>query len=336
MNEFNELLEERLEDSVHYFRRGRHSLVSAFKAIGLKAGDVVLMPEYICRDLLSSLHAIGVVAAYYPIGKDLTPSTSFSLWPAAKAVLAVNYFGFPQDLNSFREYCNKFSAVLIEDNAHGFLSQDSKGINLGFRGDIGIFSFGKTVMLASGSLVFISKNLESRILQEQLPFLKNENNVFLRIKFILHRLPISSIVVSNLVVDVLRKIRKLLTGREIELSTIQSEKIIPAHPSPSKSLLKVLNSVDFSKERERRRNAYSDYSDVIKRFNAEPVFSCLPEKVVPYGFPFTASDEIAKKISDFVKQKSGFDVFRWPELPEEIQKNNNALYMKIWVINFLW
>jgi hypothetical protein len=294
------------------------------------------MPEYICRDLLSSLNAMGIIAAYYPIGDDLKPATSFNQWPIAKAVLAVNYFGFPQNLNVFREYCDKYSAVLIEDNAHGFLSQDSLGMNLGFRGDIGIFSFGKTVMLASGSAVSFSNNLALEGEPEQLPFVDSGKNIFLKIKYFLHRIPILSVIASNFVVRIVRKIRRITTGYEIEISSVHSEQIIPDHPNPSKSLLKVLNSIDFSKERARRRRIYLEYCNIIKDFGADPVFPFLLEKVVPYGIPFFASDDVAKKIQDFAASMSGYDVFRWPELPEEIHKKYNPLYRKIWVINFLW
>ena len=120
------------------------------------------------------------------------------------------------------------------------------------------------------------------------------------------------------------------------MSTIHSEKVLPTHPNPPNGLLQVLNSVDIPKERERRRQEYLNYSKVIKDFGADPIFPVLAEKVVPYGFPFIASDNVAMKISSLAKSKSGFDVFRWPELPSEIQEQGNTLYKKIWIVNFLW
>ena len=335
-NELIELVNGTMGDSLRYFRRGRHSLAFGFKSLGLQAGDTVLMPEYICRDLLSSFYVMGIRPKYYPISSDLKPATPISEWPIAKAVLAVNYFGFPQDLKIFREYCDKYSAVLIEDNAHGFLSQDSEGMNLGLRGDIGIFSFGKTVMLACGSAVFFSKKLGIENQSKQIDFLKTKKNIFLKIKHCIHIFPVVGIIASNSIVNVVRKIRKITTGSEVEVSTIHSEKVLPTHPNPPNGLLQVLNSVDIPKERERRRQEYLNYSKVIKDFGADPIFPVLAEKVVPYGFPFIASDNVAMKISSLAKSKSGFDVFRWPELPSEIQEQGNTLYKKIWIVNFLW
>ena len=73
-----------------------------------------------------------------------------------KALLAVNYFGFAQDLAPFREYCLRTGATLIEDNAHGFLSKDTSGVLLGTRADLGITSIRKTFRLVNGAALYFS------------------------------------------------------------------------------------------------------------------------------------------------------------------------------------
>ena len=87
-----------------------------------------------------------------------------------KAVLAVNYFGFAQELAPFREYCLRTGATLIEDNAHGFLSKDTSGVLLGMRTGLGITSIRKTFRLVNGAALFFSGDEYSGLVAEQLEF----------------------------------------------------------------------------------------------------------------------------------------------------------------------
>lgn len=118
---------------IRYFSLARHALIEALRVAGVGHGDKVLLPEFLCRDLLASISALGATACWYPIGLDLSPSTPPSTWPDAKVVLAVNYFGFPQKLDVFHQYAANSGAIIIEDNAHGFLSRDENGRWLGAR-----------------------------------------------------------------------------------------------------------------------------------------------------------------------------------------------------------
>src|SRR5581483_6103533 len=125
--------------------------VEALRAARIKGGDAVLLPEFICRDVLASLHAVGADAVWYPVSSDLLPASSPATWPQARALLAVNYFGFPQDFEPFRAYAARTGAVLIEDNAHGFLSRDQTGRWLGTRGCAGLFSIRKSLPVPDGA-----------------------------------------------------------------------------------------------------------------------------------------------------------------------------------------
>ena len=81
-----------------------------------------------------------------------------------------NYFGFPQDLSVFSEYCKHTGALLIEDNAQGLFSKDKNGNILGTRGDFGIFSFRKTMPIFSGAALVINNNNIQSKLRPQIAF----------------------------------------------------------------------------------------------------------------------------------------------------------------------
>ena len=142
---------------LRHFSFARHSLVEAFRLLSLKSGDKVLLPEYICRDLLASLCALDLEPIWYPVTRSLSPSLESADWPTAKVVLAVNYFGFAQDLNPFNAYAKRTGAFVIEDNAHGFLSRDLQGRLLGTRADLGLFSYRKTFLLGRGAGLYINR-----------------------------------------------------------------------------------------------------------------------------------------------------------------------------------
>ena len=145
-------------DRVYYYSFGRHALHQALRSGGVVSGDVVLMPELICRDLLSAVNALGATVKYYSVGRDLQFNDDLKTLPHAKAIVAVNYFGFPQDLGPFRQYCEKNESLLIEDNAHGFLSHDENFNLLGTRGDVGVFSLRKTLPLYNGAALVVNKS----------------------------------------------------------------------------------------------------------------------------------------------------------------------------------
>src|SRR6266550_4661429 len=97
----------RIEDllapaALRYFSYGRVALAEALKWAGLKKGESVLLPEFICREVAAAVSSAGGISAYYPVGKNLQPSSDLSRFPPARAVVAVNYFGFPQNLNIFK------------------------------------------------------------------------------------------------------------------------------------------------------------------------------------------------------------------------------------------
>ncbi|MEK7744540.1 MAG: DegT/DnrJ/EryC1/StrS family aminotransferase, partial [Elusimicrobiota bacterium] len=164
-------LEDRLPGyDLRYFSYGRRALAAGLAAAGVKPGDTVLLPEFICRDLLSSLAAVHAVPAYYPVGPDLAPSQDPSLWPQARAVVAVDYFGFPQDLAPFQAYCERTGAALIEDNAHGLFSRDEAGLPLGARADIGIFSLRKSLALPDGAALALKTGAREWAVPAQSPF----------------------------------------------------------------------------------------------------------------------------------------------------------------------
>jgi hypothetical protein len=322
-------------DSIRYFSLGRHALAAGLKAVGIGAGHSVLLPEYICRDLLAALHAVGAIPAYYPVGLDLCPATPQELWPDATAVLAVNYFGFPQPLQCFKAYCSRTGAVLVEDNAHGFLSRDENGALLGWRGDLGLLSLRKTFMLPDGAALLVPNADVVSHLEPQHPFAAGGGSRALRVKRGLRRFPVVGTQLAVGVTRFARVVRKLRTGYAMPLPATDAETLIPASPLPYGRLFDDLARLDFSAEVTRRRALYAEFSHLLRSWNVEPVFASLPENVSPYGFPFRADASDAVKVQQLAERR-GLDTVFWPDLPDALASSAPEHYRRTWVLNFLW
>ena len=91
--------------SLNYFRHkhflgyGRTALEFGYVLIGMKQGDEVLYPEYICDVTLVPINKLGLTVKFYPVDGGLRPDLSETrklITGKTKAFLSVNYFGFPQ------------------------------------------------------------------------------------------------------------------------------------------------------------------------------------------------------------------------------------------------
>ena len=76
-------------DRVRYFSLGRFAFSTALMLAGVTRGDRVLLPEFICRELLGGLHVLGAEPIYYPVGRDLSPAVELSSLGSAEAAMAV-------------------------------------------------------------------------------------------------------------------------------------------------------------------------------------------------------------------------------------------------------
>lgn len=317
------------------FSLGRHALVEAFRAAGIGPGNKVLLPEFICRDVLASLNAVGAEAVWYPVGEDLGPASQPAGWPAARAVLAVNYFGFPQPREPFRAYAARTRALIIEDNAHGFLSRDDEGLWLGTRTDAGIFSLRKTLPLADGAALFVPPGPLAEGMAAPIAVAGAGYAPHGAWKAKLRNIPIVGILAANIVTGLVRLMRQMRRGHALPPASNSAEYSIPYPPAAHANLPKRLAALDVEQEIERRRDLYRASEAAALCFGIRPLFSALPRLVAPYGFPFRSIDETALDRMHRWARRRGIELIHWPELPRAIEKRVPAYHHNLWLVNFL-
>lgn len=118
-------------------------LYAAMGAIALNPGEEVIVPPY----TMSATAMAPLIYGGIPVFADIEPET-FCLNPQAvealitaktRAILAVNLFGHPAQLQELRAIADRHDLYFIEDNAQGPLATE-RGQYAGTMGHIGIFS----------------------------------------------------------------------------------------------------------------------------------------------------------------------------------------------------
>ena len=131
---------------------GKTALGWAFMAAGLPRGARVLLPAYHCLAMVEPLQWLGLEPLFYRLHEDLTidyDDLEARLDSSCKALVAVHYFGFPQDGPRLRAVCDHYGLALIEDCAHSFFGTH-RGEPLGSFGDFAIGSLPKFFPLRAG------------------------------------------------------------------------------------------------------------------------------------------------------------------------------------------
>lgn len=321
--------------AVRYYSLARYALLDALQLLGVGQGHRVLLPSFLCRDLLAPITMLGATPCWYEVESGLRPAASPDTWPEAAAVLAINYFGFAQDLAPFAAYSQRTGARIIEDNAHGYLSRDAQGQWLGTRAPLGLFSLRKTIRIPDGAALLVNEAALVRGLPEQLPFDGDGLHQAQALKASMRHIPLIGSGLLRIATRLARAVRKRKTGSATPLSDPLSETQIPSSPNPWAGLVTALTHFNSGSEIARRRDAYSQCALEGQRCGVAPVFNTLPDHCAPYGYPFRG-DSSGHAAMQRVADRMGFDLVTWPDLPGAVEKSAPGYYHNVHLINFLW
>jgi len=132
---------------------GTVSIFVALKALGIGAGDEVIVPDY---TMIATPNAVLLTGAT-PVFVDIDPKTMCvdtnlvegAITKKTKAILHVSVNGRAGELNRLKGICDKKGIMLLEDAAQSFGSF-YKGRHLGTIGLIGSFSFSVPKIITTG------------------------------------------------------------------------------------------------------------------------------------------------------------------------------------------
>ncbi len=132
---------------------GSHAIDVALLALGVGAGDEVIVPAW---TFLATAAAVLMVNAV-PVLVDVDPDTGcidpdlveVAITERTAAVIAVHIAGHPADMDRLTEICSRRGLALVEDCAHAHGSRWN-GRMVGTLGDVGTYSFQASKLMTGG------------------------------------------------------------------------------------------------------------------------------------------------------------------------------------------
>jgi len=124
---------------------GSAALVLALKALGVGAGDEVVLPSYVCRSVLEAVLAAEGVPVLCDVGEEwviTVESAARRLTPRTKAIIAAHMYGVFADTKAI----GTLGIPVIEDCAQAVDGHRQRAL----QSDVAFFSFHPTKCLTSG------------------------------------------------------------------------------------------------------------------------------------------------------------------------------------------
>ena len=136
---------------------GTAALTTAMAALGIGAGDEVIMPAFTFVASFEAVLSVGAIPVLVDIDETLTlnpEAVRKAISPKTKCIMPVHMCGSMADLDALKQICDEHELLLLEDACQS-IGATYKGKALGTIGNAGTFSFDfvKTVTCAEGGAV---------------------------------------------------------------------------------------------------------------------------------------------------------------------------------------
>jgi dTDP-4-amino-4,6-dideoxygalactose transaminase len=140
---------------------GTAALEVAMAAVGINAGDEVIVPDF---TFVATASAV-LFANALPVLVDVDPETycinpdlvEAAITPRTKAIIAVHMGGHPADLDRLCKIAKRHRLALVEDSAHAHATE-WRGRRVGTFGVAGTFSFQASKLMTAGEGGMIISN----------------------------------------------------------------------------------------------------------------------------------------------------------------------------------
>jgi dTDP-4-amino-4,6-dideoxygalactose transaminase len=307
-----------IEDGVEcLYGYARYALKDACLIMGLKEGDCILFPDYICDVTIKPYNDLNIKVKYYSVNDALEPDwteVETLLKNGVKAVLTVNYFGFPQDLERWKTITEQFRVWWIEDNAHGYGGK-YKDVELGSWGHVSVSSIRKTLPILSGALLRIND-------------LKLQRSEF----WLNKKADKTRKILSK--EELLRILGYFLRWFNIPYNRYRSvpePKTFTNFDGCSQGNIDIISKLILPEVMrntegicQKRSKIYKAWHNFCMKNNLYPLFLDLPAGISPFVFPcYTDGLESRQKWLKWGRDND-VEVYPWPNLPKQVYARGGA------------
>jgi perosamine synthetase len=282
---------------------GRIALALALRALGVQAGDTVLLPAYHSLSMVPPVLWRGATPVFYRVGMDTAvdlDDVAVHLHPRVKALVVTHYFGFPQDLTAIRAFCDRHGLALVEDCAHCFFGEHA-GRPVGSFGDYAIASSMKFFPAYDGGVLVARRPLDLDLRSAGAGFEIKALLNTLEHGFVYGRLPVLRAVLAPLLRakdGLWRGLKRLRSNgapapRLAPASSESGTEFDPAWVDKRASWCarRLLGMVSSRRIVERRRAHYRQLENALGDLpGCRPLFARLPEGACPWLFPLLVED----------------------------------------------
>lgn len=275
----------------YYF--GRNAVWHGMKYLGLPSESRVLMPAYHHGVEVEAVLQAGFRVDFYRVDRQLQvdlEDLEKKITPDTRAIYLIYYLGFPQPIDDLLRLCTKYRLFLIEDCALSLFSQIN-GRPMGSFGDLGIFSFHKTLPLPNGGGLVVNRTDRPLPAQRVGPPLVSTLSHLTG--GIMNRLKMSHPATGEFIHTYSKEVvaSLLKVGKVHRTSVANMEfnlgKVDWGMSALSKRILRSVDAADVVSRRRENFNYLLERLDLRERF----VFTSLPAGVCPLFFPILVEDK---------------------------------------------
>jgi dTDP-4-amino-4,6-dideoxygalactose transaminase len=154
---------------------GTNAIFLALRAIGIKAGDEVLVPVYAFVATVAAIQHVGATPVLVSVGNDLTLDVDKireKITSKTKCIIPVHMDGFHCDMQKISSLASEYNIFVVEDVAQA-IGGSLFGRKLGSFGDASCFSFNvdKIITCGEGGVVSFKneQNYKSALILHDAP-----------------------------------------------------------------------------------------------------------------------------------------------------------------------
>lgn len=291
---------------------GIMALVKNYKNQASKDTLTLFLPAYYCNNAVERLYTLNTRIIFYPLNKDLTPNWKVLDILAHKYKIdiftLVHYFGFANDINSAKTFCNNHQCLFLEDGAH--IIQPSGAI--GLHSDVLFLCLYKSLALPTGAL-FHYRNTS---LRQQPPF---KRTPLIDVRWL------SKKIILRLLAWTHRKWPASLPPTHAD-----SGEAIHFNPDKTQTALSqftyqliLSNQQQLTTIANQRAANYQAFSNFITGLNNKKISLLVknpPKDTVPFALPILVDTQHVETIYQGLLN-AGIPVQAWPDLPEYVKNH---------------